>query len=94
MPDAHISLLSFSLVLPVDQHSVYEVLQMDARKPEPHLVFTDFAEAEQVEIAFGEAFPQDASIVVWSLLTPSISWWMPTMKQHTFRLTEAVPSAS
>ena len=37
---------------------------MDARSLEPLLVSTDFAEAEQVQIAFFEAFPQDASKVL------------------------------
>ena len=64
MPDAHISLHSFSTVLLLGQHSVYEVLRMDAQSLEPLLVSTDFAEAEQVQIAFFEAFPQDASKVL------------------------------
>ena len=60
IPDAHISLHSFSIVLPLGQHSVYEVRRMDVQVPEPLLVSTDFAEAEQGQIAFLEAFPHDA----------------------------------
>ena len=65
MPDAHISLHIFSTVLLLGQHSVYEVLRMDAHSLEPLLVSTDFAEAEQVQIAFFEAFRQDASKVFY-----------------------------
>ena len=61
MPDAHVSLHSLSTVLILGQHFVEEVLRIDGRSLEPLLVSTDFAEAEQVQIAFVEAFPQDSS---------------------------------
>ena len=73
IPDAHISLHSFSIVLPIGQHSVYEVRRMDVQVPEPLLVSTDFAEAEQVQIAFAEAFRDDASKVFWWYSFPSIT---------------------
>ena len=94
MPDAHISLHSCSTVLPLGQHCVYEVLRMDRRSLEPLLVCTDFAEAEQVQIAFFEAFPQDASKVLLVSLFCSIACSMPILKQPTFRSTVlAVPPA-
>ena len=46
---------------------------MDARSLEPLLVPTDFAEAEQVQIAFVEACPQDASSVPYVLCAPQHS---------------------
>ena len=73
MPDAQISLHSCSTVLLLGQHFVYEVLRIDGRSLEPQLVSTDFAEAEQVQIAFFEAFPQDASKVLLVFLAPQHS---------------------
>ena len=72
MPDAHVSSPSISTVLVRVQHFVYEVLRMDARRLEPLPVFTDFAEAEQMQVAFFEAFRQDALKVLL----------VPFLRQH------------
>ena len=46
---------------------------MDVQVPEPLLVSTDFAEAEQVQIAFAEAFRDDASKVFLMVFLPQHS---------------------
>ena len=68
MPDAHISLHTVSIV-PLLQDSVYEVHRLYARTLDPLLVVTDLAEAEHVQIAFVEPFPQDAAKVTY------VSWF-------------------
>ena len=92
MPDAHISLHSCSTVLLLGQNSVYEVLRIDAQRLETLLVSTDFAEAEQVQMAFIKAFRQNVSKVpgVISVLC-SIAWSMPILKQPFAEL--ALPPA-
>ena len=64
MPDAHISLHTVSTV-PLRHDSVYEVHRLYARTLDPLLVVTDLAEAEHVQIAFVEPFPQDAAKTIY-----------------------------
>ena len=64
MPDVHIRLYSCNVVLPVGQHSVNEVEGTDVEILEPSHVSTDFAQAEQVQIASNEAFRYDAAQAV------------------------------
>ena len=64
MPDGHIGLHTVSTV-PLRHDSVYDVQRMHARSFDPLLVCTDLAEAEHVQIAFFEPFPQDAAKVIY-----------------------------
>ena len=67
---------------------------MDARSLEPLLVSTDFAEAEQVQIAFVEGFPRVRRKFRMCVALPSIACSMPILKLPTCTSTVlAVPPA-
>ena len=73
MPDAHISLHSCGTVLLVVQHSVQEGLRMDKGILETLPVTSDLAQAEEVEVAFLEGFPQQPTTVFKVFLAPQHS---------------------
>ena len=64
MPDAEVSLHTVSTV-PLRHDSVYEVHRLYAHALEARPVSTDLAEAEHVQLAYFEPFPQDAAKTIY-----------------------------